>query len=323
MNSRVAFPLIVVILAIAAVGIWIAGVGHRESSKTKTVVAMSTKSHVSSGTASVPAERPIPDGDFGRVIEQGRKIFNDPAIYAKSFVGNPLRCASCHLDEGRKAGASPMWAAYVSYPAYRSKNDQVNTFAERLQGCFRYSMNGKPPPLGDPVLVALEAYAYWLAQGMTINPKIAGRGFPSLAKPTLAPDYQRGSHVYTARCALCHGANGGGQRAANGSLAFPPLWGDQSYNWGAGMASVKNAAEFIKANMPLGLGGSLSDQDAWDVALFVDSHERPQDPRYTGSVEQTRIRFHDSAESMYGQTVNGYILGSHSTPSGGVLQRGE
>ena len=89
-------------------------------------------------------------------------------------------------------------------------------------------------------------------------------------------------------------------------------------SWGAGIHHVDVAAAFIKANMPLGQGNSLSDQEAWDVALYIDSHERPQDPRYTGSVAQTRRLYHDSPYSMYGQTVKGHVLGSDSTPAGGT-----
>jgi thiosulfate dehydrogenase len=129
------------------------------------------------------------------------------------------------------------------------------------------------------------------------------------ARNSLAQDYARGQTVYEHDCALCHGADGLGQRAA-GRYVFPPLWGRDSYNWGAGMQDLDNAAAFIKANMPLSRGGSLSDQDAWDVAMFVNAHERPQDPRYTGDVAETRKAFHDSPMSLYGTTVAGHLLGS-------------
>jgi len=115
--------------------------------------------------------------------------------------------------------------------------------------------------------------------------------------------------VYRQHCALCHGADGAGQRAG-GHVVFPPLWGARSFNWGAGMGSFANAAAFVKANMPLGDGGSLSDQQAWDVAQFLDSHERPQDPRFSGSVQETRAKYHNSPYSMYGRTVNGQVLGA-------------
>jgi thiosulfate dehydrogenase len=254
-----------------------------------------------------PPADSIPNDEFGKVVKRGEQIFIDTQKNARQFVGNSLNCVNCHIDAGRKANASPLWAAYVSYPAYRSKNEHVNTFAERLQGCFRFSMNGKPPAAGDPVLVALETYAYWLATGAPVRGKLEGRGYPELPKPALPADYARGEKVYAQNCAVCHGANGEGQ-TSGGKTVFPPLWGPKSFNWGAGMHDTKNASAFIKANMPLGLGGKLTDQEAWDVATFMNSHERPQDPRFTGSVEQTRKKYHDSPTSMYGKTVNGRVL---------------
>ncbi len=259
-------------------------------------------------TFAPPTETAMPDGEFGRIVRRGEQIFLHTRQYAGAYVGNSLDCASCHLDAGRRANSAPMWGAYVSYPAFRAKDGAVSTFAARIQGCFSYSMNGKPPPLGDPVLVALESYAYWLAKGAPLGTKMAGAGYPKLAAPALPADFARGQHVYDARCALCHGAEGQGQ-ASGGQPVFPPLWGAASFNWGAGMHQVGNAAGFIKANMPLSQGDSLSDQEAWDVALFVDSHERPQDPRFTGSVEATRKQFHDTPDSMYGRVVDGHLLG--------------
>lgn len=256
-----------------------------------------------------PAESAMPAGDFGKSVKLGEQIFLHTGQYAGNFVGNSLSCANCHLDAGRKANSSPLWAAFVSYPAYRSKNGHVNTFAERLQGCFNYSMNGKAPPLGDPVLVALESYSYWLATGAPVGGKVAGRGYPKLPAPAQKADYARGAAVYSQHCALCHGADGQGKNS-NGQTVFPPLWGAHSFNWGAGMHEIQNAAGFIKANMPLGVGGTLTDQEAWDVATFMDSHERPQDPRFKGSVAQTRAKYHDSPNSLYGTVVNGHLLGS-------------
>ncbi|MEA2728870.1 MAG: thiosulfate dehydrogenase [Acetobacteraceae bacterium] len=266
-----------------------------------------------------PPDSAIPEGKFGDLVRIGEKIFRDPGTYAAAFVGNQLRCSNCHLEAGRLAGASPMWAAYVAYPAYRSKNGHVNSYEERLQGCFRFSMNGKAPKLGDPVLVALESYSYFLAKGLPTGEKTAGRGFPALPKPPLPADYARGAQVYAEHCAACHGAQGLGQ-SSGGKVVFPPLWGPQSFNWGAGMGSVKNAAEFIRENMPLGLGNTLTVQQAWDVATYMDSQVRPQDPRFVGSVEETRQKFHNTPFSMYGQTVNGAVLGDPAvTPPAGTV----
>lgn len=261
-----------------------------------------------------PPESEIPAGEFGDVIRRGREIFVDTPRAAPAYVGNSLRCVSCHLDAGRLADSSPLWAAFVSYPAYRSKTRSVTTFQQRLQGCFEYSMNGRAPPLGAPELVALESYAYWLASGAPLNPKIAGRGYPALAPPAQAADFGRGEKVYAQNCALCHGADGAGQHTQSGYAVFPALWGPQSFNWGAGMGRISNAAAFIKANMPLGLSGMLTNQQAWDVALYMNSHERPQDPRYVGSVQSTRHEFHSTEDSMYGREVAGKVLGASGAP---------
>ena len=261
-----------------------------------------------------PPETEMPAGEFGDVIRRGREIFIDTPRAASAYVGNSLRCVSCHLDAGRLADSSPMWAAFVSYPAYRSKTKSVTTFQQRLQGCFEYSMNGRAPPLGAPELVALESYSYWLASGAPLDSKLGGRGYPAIAPPAQAADFGRGEKVYAENCALCHGADGAGQRTQTGYAVFPALWGSDSFNWGAGMGRISNAAAFIKANMPLGLPGTLSDQQAWDVALYMNSHERPQDPRYTGSVQGTRHDFHSTDDSMYGREVAGQVLGASGAP---------
>lgn len=258
-----------------------------------------------------PPDSAIPDNDFGKEVKLGQAIFNGTSPLAAPFVGNSLRCASCHLDAGRLPNSAPLWSAYLTYPAYRSKNKHVNTLAERMQGCFSYSMNGKAPPLGDKVLVALESYAFFLAKGAPVGAELAGGGYPTPPKPALAMDFDRGAKVFESKCALCHGPDGQGQ-ASNGAVVFPPLWGPKSFNWGAGMGSIKNAAGFIKANMPLSQGNTLLDQEAWDVAMFMDSHERPQDPRFKGSIADTRKQHHDSPMDMYGQVVNGQLLG-HGT----------
>lgn len=270
-----------------------------------------------------PPDSAIPEGPFGDMIKLGQKIFNHTPQYAPKYVGNSLSCANCHLDAGRLADSAPLWAAYPAYPAYRSKNKKVNSYQERLQGCFMYSMNGKAPPLDSDVLLALESYSYFLAKGAPVgDEKMAGRGFPKLAAPAESPDLTRGQKVYEASCALCHGSDGQG-RTVNGQVVFPPLWGKNSYNWGAGMHSVSTAASFIHANMPFGMPKTLTEQQAWDVAAYINSRPRPQDPRFTGTVEETRAKFHPNTKyDYYGQTIDGKQLGNPAnTPPAGTVPK--
>lgn len=261
----------------------------------------------------VPDWSEVPEEHFAEAVKRGYSIFmNTQQEKSSGAVGNGLNCVNCHLSGGRLANSAPMWAAYVSYPAYRGKNKKVNTYEDRLQGCFAYSMNGKPPEAVSQTILDLTAYSYWLATDATVNSKLPGRGFPKLKEPKLPADFARGQEVYEGQCALCHGDNGEGRQVAD-RYVFPPLWGKDSYNRGAGMHKIDGAANFIKANMPLSKGNSLTDQQAWDVAMFINSHERPQDPRMTKSVTETAKEFHGSG-SQYGKPspIDGHVLGSKS-----------
>src|SRR3546814_17056372 len=76
----------------------------------------------------------IPYGPEGESIRRGMAIFTNTGTNAKQFVGNGLSCQNCHLDAGRKPDSAPMWAAWVTYPLYRSKNKQINTMEARIAG---------------------------------------------------------------------------------------------------------------------------------------------------------------------------------------------
>lgn len=262
-----------------------------------------------------PAHGEYPQGPFGEAVKRGEALFNDTQHTAADYVGNDLNCANCHIDGGRQANSAPLWGAWVAYPAYRKKNDHVNTMEERIRGCFTYSMNAKDskighaPEPGDPLLTDMQTYMYWLAKGAPTGDKLPGRGYPKLDKPAKPYSPERGARIYADNCALCHGNNGEGTQLADGSFAFPALWGKGSFNWGAGMHRVNTAAAFIKANMPLGKPNSLDLQDAWDVAAFVNHHDRPSDPRNKGDIAATDAQFHKHA-CYFGDKADGKVLGT-------------
>ena len=200
----------------------------------------------------------------------------------------------------------------MDFPKYRGKNHHVNTIYERLAGCFTYSMNGTPPAPQSKAMVALESYVKWLATGIPSGAVQKARGYFYIAPPAAEPDYARGEKLFAARCAVCHGADGAGQKVGE-RVVFPPLWGPNSYNWGAGMHDLEKAAGFIKHNMPLS-NADLTDAEVWDVVVFMNSHERPQDPRWLGSVADTR-RFFQRGAVTYGlKTPDGTVLGDTGTP---------
>ena len=255
-----------------------------------------------------PLEKNIPDNDFGKMVHQGRDIFMDTKTYAKAYVGNNLSCVNCHLDAGRLPNSAPLWAAYGMYPAYRSKTKNIDTIENRMQGCFQYSMNGVAPAVDSVEMKSLVVYMYWMSKDAPIGKDLPGRVYLDLKKPKREVTWEAGEKVYQNKCLICHGQDGNGQYVSN-TTVFPPLWGKNSFNWGAGMHRINTAAGFIKANMPLGQGGVLTDQEAWDVAYYINSHERPKDPRQKGSVDETKKHLHDE-NCSYGDEIHGQKLGA-------------
>lgn len=253
--------------------------------------------------------------ELKRVIRRGHDLFMNTQQLRGKNVFNSMNCSSCHMGEGRLPFAGPVWPAAVVLPNYRPKNDQVNNLEERIAGCFSFSMNGKPPEYGSDDMVALATYHQWLAKGVPIytsGKSMYGRGYPKLPDPEQKMDYARGEKIYTDNCVICHAADGSGL-VQNDTEVFPALWGDRSYNWGAGISRHFTLASFVKHNMPLGRPNSLSEQEAWDVAYYINSQERPQDARYTGDVKETREKYLDTfhTHTNYGLEVEGRLLGDH------------
>ena len=221
-----------------------------------------------------PAPTTIPDGPLGDAIRYGQRIVTDTAGTAKAYVGNALRCASCHLDGGRAAYAAPLAGLTGLFPEYRSRRGSVESLEDRINDCFLRSMNGKALPAQSREMIGLLAYIAWLSRGVPTGSEVEGRGFREIHAPGPA-DASRGKTIYLAKCAACHGGDGQGVKGDPGKYVFPPLWGSQSFNVGAGMARLSVAAAFVQMKMPLGNAGTLSDQEAYDVAAYFTMQPRP------------------------------------------------
>jgi thiosulfate dehydrogenase len=217
-----------------------------------------------------PPDSGIPATPLGASIRRGHALLAATRDSLPHYVGNRLRCMSCHLDDGRRAYASPLVGVYARYPQYSARSAATSSIEDRINDCFLRSMNGRPLPRESRAMHDITAYLAWLSRGVPVGAQVEGQGLARL-KP-LRPDTARGAALFASTCARCHGADGQGTPIA------PPLWGPQSFNIGAGMARLRTAAAFIRHNMPFDRPGSLTDQQAFDIASYVVSRPRPDLP---------------------------------------------
>ncbi len=215
-----------------------------------------------------PSPETIPGSQLGEQIRLGYQIVVDTQDYAKPYVGNRLNCTNCHLDGGLNPSAASFVGLASVYPEYRSRNAKANTLADRINECFERSLNGQALPPDSYRLQAVVAYITWLSHGVPQGAILPWRGLQYI-KSGRPLDLTNGKNIFANKCAFCHGSDG------QGTMAAPPVWGPQSYNIAAGMARVSVAAAFIKSNMPRTVGWTLSDDDAYDVAAYVNSQLRP------------------------------------------------
>ncbi len=215
---------------------------------------------------------------------RGMRLHMETKALLPQNVGNALNCTSCHLNSGTVADGSPFVGVSAFFPSYGARAGRIITLEERINGCFRRSMNGKPLALESADLKAMVAYFNWMKGATKPQDKVAGRGVGKIDR-AIKPDVESGRKVYAAQCLVCHGKDGEGLKQADGRYVYPPLWGDDSFNIGAGMSRTYTAAAFVKRNMPIGfhekfpLGqGGLSDQEAVDVAAYFSHQPRPDFP---------------------------------------------
>jgi thiosulfate dehydrogenase len=231
----------------------------------------------SGGRRQVPfpsSPAPMPDGAAGAEVRRGMAlVMRTRELLPKNDPGT-LSCANCHLAAGRKAYAVPLVGVAGAYPAFRDRLGREETLAERVNDCFERSLNGTPLAADSVEMRAILAYIGWLSAGVPADADVEGRGLV-VVTPERAPSATRGEKVYGLKCARCHGLDGSGQKGPGMAQLYPALWGDGAFNIAASMARAGKAAGFIRRNMPKGMEGSLTDQQAADVAEYMVHRPRP------------------------------------------------
>lgn len=256
--------IVVGMLAVPAIAVY----GVIQSSQTS-----SDEPPVATQAPLLPWMAKVPPGPPGDVIRRGYTIVSSTYETLPDRVGNGLHCTSCHLDGGTVANAGPWIGLPGVFPEYRARSGKVDSLPRRINDCFERSLDGKPLDESGSEMAEILAYITFLSADAPGGKPPPGRGFPKI-QPPRTPDRAAGATKYATACAACHQPDGGGLLAGS-KYQFPPLWGPRAFNIGAGMARLDTASAFIRANMPRGAGGTVSEQDAYDIADYMIHQPRP------------------------------------------------
>ncbi|MFN8533480.1 MAG: c-type cytochrome [Dehalococcoidia bacterium] len=212
-------------------------------------------------------------------VKQGAAIFANTPANAPRYAGPAMSCTNCHIDNGQAYRGFPVAGVAAVYPTYDSRSNVLVDLAGRVTSCFVRSLNGSAPPANAPELLAVVAYLAWLSEGQPVGQSPAWRDggqiqpIDRIAIDKLDP--KAGEQLFLQKCAECHGSSGQGQSASGALPAAPALWGDRSFNDGAGLGQVYTLATFIKNKMPANAPGSINLTEAQNLAAYLDSQPRP------------------------------------------------
>jgi thiosulfate dehydrogenase len=235
-------------------------------------------------TWSPPDSLTIPNTEAGDLIRYGRELVAHTSVYlgpsgTVASITNGMNCQNCHLNSGKKIFGNNYSAVASTYPKFRARSGTIETIEKRVNDCIERSLDGKPLHPASKELKAFVAYISWVGKDVEKGITPPGAGLWNLPPLDRAASPEKGKKIFLRHCVLCHGKDGQGvKHDARSEWKYPPLWGPLSYNTGAGLFRLSRLAGYVKANMPNGASFDnpiLTDEEAWDVAAFVNSMPRP------------------------------------------------
>lgn len=248
------------------------------------------------------------------ISETSRFMGPGAAKIEDRYSGNNLACSNCHLQKGAQAGSGSWVGILERFPQFGGRGNKIGTIEDRINGCMERSMNGRKLPPDSDKLVAIVAYMNWLSEGLPEDRKAEFKGYPKIKIPDEKVDLVKGKQVYTKECVICHGENGAGVLSLedNNSYTYPPLWGEDSFNDGAGMHRVITSAEFIKSNMPYLQATwdnpKLTDEEAYHVAGYINSFSRPHKLNTENDYPDKKLK---PVSTPYGPWVDDFTSEQH------------
>lgn len=283
-RQLIAIVIILLIALVGALGYILAGQKNDPAPSDKLSLSPIIDPKTSVAYWEAPRLSSITDPAKLAIIEYGAELITHTAKYlgpngTVSQITNGMNCQNCHLDAGTKVYGNNFGSVAATYPGFRPRSGQIESAVFRVNDCLKRSLNGKPLDSMSKEMQSIIAYFNFLGEGAPKGKKVLGSGLKELPFLTRAADPEKGKIVFEQRCKSCHEANGQGQKLpGEKEYIYPPLWGEHSYNDGAGLYRLGSFARYVKYNMPKGISFDapvLSDEEAWDVAAYVNSQPRP------------------------------------------------
>ena len=272
------------ILAAVAIGVLTSELSTEKSKSAEVQTGNTETTQTEEATAGVshnpPSLEDVPEGPYGEAVKRGYDLVNNTSEVLRADTAsvedgqqriNALSCTSCHAGAGLEEDSSSLVGMASAYPMYIGRAGEIVTLEERVNGCMVRSMNGEAFAEDDEDMDAMIAYFKYISEGIPQGADMPWRNTNTMEDVPL-PDVANGEKLYQSSCIACHAADGTG----TGSNTGPAVWGDDSFNDGAGLARMTKMAGYLQNNMPKGAEKTLSDQDASDLAAFVLSQDRPE-----------------------------------------------
>jgi thiosulfate dehydrogenase len=227
----------------------------------------------------------VANDERGKLIRYGKELIASTAKYLgpKGLIAkksNGMNCQNCHIEAGARPFGNCFSAVASTYPKYRDRSGRIESIEFRVNECMERSLNGEKLDSASLEMRSMVAYLKWIGQHVAKGIKPVGAGTEELPFLNRAASKENGQTAYLKKCQTCHGADGQGKfNADSATYLYPPLWGPHSYNVSAGLFRLSRFAGYVKNSMPFGSTHQkpqLTDEEAWDVAAFVNSQPRPQ-----------------------------------------------
>lgn len=276
--SRLMFGVVVGALLTAGCGDRATSTRDGTTAATAAPAAQGPAAHFDAASWRAPDTATIASDSLGMAARRGLALVLHTTDSLPRYAPGKITCANCHLDVGRNPDAAPFAGAAARFPKYMERTGAVISLADRVNYCFTRSLAGSRIPVNSREMEDILAYITWLSSGVPVGKGKELPGAAGIAAMTekLTGDTTRGAEVFRTKCTTCHGPDG------QGLPGFPALWGPRSFSVGASMARREKAASFIWHNMPFGQGKTLTPQQAFDVASYIDSRPRPDSPGKEG-----------------------------------------